>query len=236
MQIGDCEEAEPILHAFDIYIGTGSSTHECLVPFFDDFDLPISQRKGVQECTAHLIEKYVAYGKLLSSYRAFVSNLDNVQIPTTVQEALNDPAWKQAIEYEIRALESNDTWILTELHRGKKPVGCKWIFTFKYKADGSIERFKARLVAKGFTQSYGIDYQETFALVCKLNTVWVLLSLAVNQDWPLNQLDVKNAFLNRDLEEEVYIRVPPGLENSSINRMVCKQKKALYGLKQSPHA
>ena len=72
--------------------------------------------------------------------------------------ALNNPAWKQAVEDEIHALESNDTWILTKLPHGKKPVGCKWIYTVKYKADGSIERFKARLVAKGFTQPYGIDY------------------------------------------------------------------------------
>ncbi|GAA0147741.1 transmembrane signal receptor [Lithospermum erythrorhizon] len=102
-----------------------------------------------------------------------------------------------------------------ELPQGKKPVDCKWIFTVKYKADGSIERFKARLVAKGFPQSYGIDYQETFAPFAKLNTVCVLLLLAVNEDWPLYQLDIKNAFLNGDLEEDVYMEIPPGLENST---------------------
>ncbi|KAL5546962.1 hypothetical protein UlMin_006649 [Ulmus minor] len=213
-----------------------SSTHEYLVPFVDDYDLPIAQRKGVPKCPYHPIENHVAYGKLLSSYKAFVSNLDNVQIPKTVQEALKVPAWKQVVEEEIWALESNGMWILIELPHGKKPVGCKWIFTVKYKVNGSIERFKAKLVAKGFTQSYGIDYQETFVPVAKLNTVQVLLSLAVNQYWPLHQLDVKNAFLNGDLEEEVYMEVPLGLENPSNCRMVCKLKKSLYGLKQSPHA
>ncbi|RVW92035.1 Retrovirus-related Pol polyprotein from transposon RE1 [Vitis vinifera] len=119
---------------------------------------------------------------------------------------------------------------------GKRPVGCKWIFTIKYKADGSVERFKARLVAKGFTQSYGIDYQETFAPVAKLNTIRILLSLAVNQDWCLQQLDIKNAFLNGDLEEEVYMEIPPGFEGSMAKNQVCKLQKSLYDLKQSPRA
>ena len=82
----------------------------------------------------------------------------------------------------------------------KKPVGCKWVFTVKYIGDGTIERYKYGLVAKGFTQVYGIDYQETFALMAKMNTIRVL-SLAANLDCPLYQLDIKNSFLNGDLEE-----------------------------------
>lgn len=155
-------------------------------------------------------------------------------MPDSIQKALSIPAWKKAAEEEIWTLERNSTWTLVELPQGKNPVGCKWVFTVKYTTDGSVERFKARLVAKGFTQSYGIDYQETFASVAKLNTVRVLLSLAVNQDWPLHQLDVKNAFLNGDLEEEVYMTIPPGMETRSNNRLVCRLKKSLYGLKQSP--
>jgi len=113
---------------------------------------------------------------------------------------------------------------------------CKWLFTIKHKVDRSIERLKARLVAKGFIQSYVIDYQETFAPVAKLNTIRVLLSLAANQDWPLHQLGIKNAFLNGDLEEEVYMEIPSGLETSSNINRVCRLKKSLYGLKQSPRA
>ncbi|KAL0536406.1 hypothetical protein IC582_025354 [Cucumis melo] len=113
---------------------------------------------------------------------------------------------------EMKALEKNNTWEIYTLPKGHKPVGCKWVFTLKYKADGTLDRHKARLVAKGFTQTYGVDYSETFSHVAKLNTVRVLLSVAVNKDWPLYQLDVKNAFLNGDLVEKVYMSPPLGFE------------------------
>lgn len=103
----------------------------------------------------------------------------------------------------------------------------------KLDANGKIDRYKARLVAKGYTQKYGIDYGDTFAPVAKINTIRVLVSIAAAQDWPLKQFDVKNAFLNGHLEEEVYMDPPPGI---SCGNKVCKLKKALYGLKQSPRA
>ena len=111
---------------------------------------------------------------------------------------------------EMKALQKNSTWEVVDLPEGKKPVGCRWVFNIKYKADRTIERCKARLVAKGYTQTYGIDYMETFAPVAKINTVRILLSLAVNLDWPLHQFDVKNAFLHGNLQEEVYMELPPG--------------------------
>ena len=115
---------------------------------------------------------------------------------------------------------------------GKKTVVCKGVFTIKYKADGSIERHKARLIAKWYTKTLGIDYQEKFVLVAKMNFIRILLSLCVNLYWSLCQFDVKNAFLHGNLEEEVYIDLPLGFENLS-NDKVCRLKKSLYELTQS---
>ncbi|XP_034678880.1 uncharacterized protein LOC117909087 [Vitis riparia] len=181
----------------------------------DILNMPIAWRKEVRSCTQHPIGNFLSYDKLSPTFRAFTSSITEIQVPRNIQEAFKYPKWKAAVDEEVRELEKNGTWEITDLPRGKKPVGCKWIFTVKYKADGNVDRYKARLVAKGFTQSYGIDYQETFAPVAKLNTVRVLLSLAANLDWSLHQLDVKNAFLNGDLEEEVYMDIPAGLETTS---------------------
>ncbi|KAM0942393.1 putative RNA-directed DNA polymerase [Dioscorea sansibarensis] len=118
-------------------------------PMIDDSNLPIAYRKGVRRCTEHAIQRYVAYGKLAPSYKSFVTNLDNVKVPESIQEALMRPEWKKAVEEDVWALQNNNTSILTTLPSDKNPVGCKWIFTVKYKSDGSIGRFKARLVARG---------------------------------------------------------------------------------------
>ena len=136
---------------------------------------------------------------------------------------------------EMRALKKNQTWELVSKPKGVTPVGCKWIFNVKYKADGILERYKARLMAKSYTQSYDIDYLETFAHLAKMTTVRILLSLTTYFGWNLQQLNVKNAFLHGDLEEEVFMELPPGFQEGDVGK-VYRFKKALYGLKQSPRA
>ncbi|RVW73201.1 Retrovirus-related Pol polyprotein from transposon RE1 [Vitis vinifera] len=182
------------------------------------------------------MSNYVFNHRLSESNKSFVNQLSIVAIPNSVQEALADPRWKAAMNEEMKSLQKNETWELVECPPGKKPVGCRWIYTVKYKADGSIKRFKARLVAKGYTQTYGIDYTETFAPVAKINTIRVLLSLAANLDWPLQQFDVKNAYLHGELSEEVYGSSTKMHGVKKQCQKVCKLKKSLYGLKQSPRA
>lgn len=182
------------------------------------------------------IANFVSIERLSEPLKMFARTLSSHCVPNDIYEALTDPEWTRAIQEEMNALLKYNTWVLSPLPEGKKIVGCKWVFSIKHKADGTVERYKARLVAKGYTQTYGVDYQETFSPVAKLNTVRVLLSVAVNLDWPLYQLDVRNAFLHGNLEEEVYMDIPPGYTESSKSNMVCKLQKALYGLKQSPRA
>ena len=155
-------------------------------------------------------------------------------IPNNVQEALVDPKWKVVMDEEMKSLQENKTWELVDCLTGKKLVVCQWIYTVKYKAGKTIERYKARLVAKGYTQTYKIDYTKTFAPVAKINTIRVLLFLATNLDWPLHQFDVKNAFLLGELSKEIYMDLPPGyMIQKGHSQKMCRLKKSLYGMKQS---
>ncbi|XP_019156522.1 PREDICTED: uncharacterized protein LOC109153165 [Ipomoea nil] len=133
---------------------------------------------------------------------------------------------------EIVALQDNHTWELTDLPPGKTLIGCKWIFKVKLRSDGTVERHKARLVAKGFTQQFGVDYLETFSPVARLTTIRTLLAVTTSKDWNIHQMDVNNAFLHDDLNEDVYMVLPPGFQSEKPNQ-VCKLLRSLYGLKQA---
>ncbi|KAA0050612.1 reverse transcriptase [Cucumis melo var. makuwa] len=118
-----------------------------------------------------------------TEFKAFTASLDSTIILKNIYTALEYSEWKNAVMEEMKTLEKNKTWEICILPKGHKTVGCKWMFSLKYKADGTLDRHKARLVAKGFTQTYGIDYSETFSSVAKLNTVRVLLSVAMNKGY-----------------------------------------------------
>jgi hypothetical protein len=152
------------------------------------------------------------------------------------EEAIRDKKWKSAMDEEIRAIDRNNTWELVELPKGCQPIGVKWVFKKKMNAQGEIELYKARLVAKGYKQKAGIDYDEVFAPVARTETIRLLISQAAQFKWPLFQMDVKTAFLNGVLEEEVYVEQPLGYMRVGEEKKVLKLKKALYGLKQTPRA
>lgn len=134
---------------------------------------------------------------------------------------------------EYKTLVEQNTWELTELPPGRRPIGVKWVFKIKTNAVGEIEKFKARLVARGFSQIPGVDFEDTYAPVSRYTTFRVLMALAANQQWEIIQLDVKNAFLYGELEEtELYMKQPPGYSNGTGDG--CRLLKSIYGLKQAP--
>ena len=202
-----------------------------------DKDLPLALRKGNRATrNPHPLYNCLSYHRLSSSYCTVVSSLSSISVPKNVSEALSDPGWTQAMVDEMTALHTNGTWDLVPLPPGKSLVGCRWVYAIKIGPDGKIDRLKARLVAKGYTQVYGLDYGDTFSPVAKMSSVRLFISIAAMQHWPLYQLDIKNAFLHGELQEELYMEQPPGFVAQGESNLVCKLRRSLYGLKQSPRA
>eukprot|EP00253_Pinus_taeda_P002353 PITA_02353 len=167
---------------------------------------------------------------------ALMANLHSVFEPQTYSEAKGTPEWEQAMDAKLQSLQKNHTWTLSDLPAGKKPISYQWVYKVKYKANGTLDKYKARLVARGFSQKEGIDYEETFAPTAKMSTIRLVLALAAQFNWKVHQMDVKSAFLNGDLQGEVYMMQPPGFKVVSQEQKVCRLVKALYGLKQAPRA
>jgi transposase InsO family protein len=156
--------------------------------------------------------------------------------PACCEEALKDPKWKKAMEEEMSMIQKNQTWELVDKPGDRKIIGVKWVFRTKLNADCSINKYKARLVVKGYAQIFGVDYSDTFAPVSRLDTIRLILAVAAQKGWKVFQLDVKSAFLNGVLEEEIYVEQPEGFVVQGEEDKVYLLKKALYGLKQAPRA
>ncbi|KAM2852430.1 hypothetical protein PS2_028426 [Malus domestica] len=156
--------------------------------------------------------------------------------PETYEEAEKNKAWKKVMKEEIEMIEKNDTWEFVNRPSDKPVIGVKWVYKMKLNLDGSVQKNKARLVAKGYSHKPGVDFNETFAPVARLDTIRTLIALAAKKGWKLHQLDVKYAFLNGVLEDEVFVEQPQGFTNQEFPEKVYTLRKALYGLKQAPRA
>ncbi|KAL8088633.1 hypothetical protein AgCh_038420 [Apium graveolens] len=165
-------------------------------------------------------------------YNSFLSQTE----PKKVKETLQDADWVQAMQEELNEFERNKVWTLVPRPKNRSVVGTKWVFRNKTDSDGIITRNKARLVAKGYSQHEGIDYDETFAPVARLEAIRIFLAYAAHKKFTVFQMDVKSAFLNGELEEEVYVEQAPGFVDSKHPDYVYRLDKALYGLKQAPRA
>jgi hypothetical protein len=156
--------------------------------------------------------------------------------PSCYRDAAGKPEWEEAMNREIESIEKNRTWTLTTLPAGHKPIGLKWVYKLKKNSEGEVIKHKARLVAKGYVQKQGIDFEEVFAPVARLDTVRLILAVAANRGWEVHHLDVKSTFLNGELEEEVYVSQPEGYTVKNKEHLVLRLSKALYGLRQAPWA
>jgi hypothetical protein len=157
-------------------------------------------------------------------------------IPSSARAALANPHWHAAMEEEYGALISNGTWELVPRPQGSNVVTGKWVFMHKLRVDGTLDRYKAHCVLRGFTQHPEVDYDETFSPIVKPATVCTVLIIAVSRDWPIQQLDVKNAFLHDTLSEAVFCCQPTGFTDPTHSDLVCHLHKSLYELKQAPRA
>jgi hypothetical protein len=164
------------------------------------------------------------------NYSGFLSETE----PKKIEEALEDPDWVIAMQEELNQFERQKVWKLVPRPENKSVIKTRWVFRNKLDEDGIVIRNKARLVAKGYSQQEGIDYDETYAPVARLEAIRMFLAFAAHSDYKVYQMDVKSAFLNGELEEEVYVEQPPGFEDAALLDFVYYLFKALYGLKQAP--
>ncbi|KAK8652167.1 hypothetical protein V6N13_061189 [Hibiscus sabdariffa] len=174
------------------------------------------------------------YGFLVTTHGDVI--LVDQDEPKTYQEAVASPdseKWLEAMRSEMDSMSENQVWTLVEPPEGIKPIGCKWVFKKKTDMDGNVQTYKGRLVAKRFRQIHGVDYDETFSPVAMIKSIRILLAVAAFHDYEIWQMDVKTAFLNGKLEEDVYMTQPDGFVTPENAGKVCKLQRSIYGLKQA---
>ncbi|GJV53092.1 retrovirus-related pol polyprotein from transposon TNT 1-94 [Tanacetum coccineum] len=207
----------------------------------EDETLEIDEIVNIKESRNHPLENVIgnlnqrtlrSQAQNQSNFFCFISTIE----PKNVNEALGDESWIVAMQEELNQFIANDVWELVPQSKNMTIIGTKWVFRNKLDENGIVSRNKARLVAQGYNQQEGIDYDETYAPVARLESIRILLAYACALDFKLFQMDVKSAFLNGFINEEVYVAQPPGFIDFEKPDHVYKLKKALYGLKQAPKA
>ncbi|GKD26557.1 retrovirus-related pol polyprotein from transposon TNT 1-94 [Tanacetum coccineum] len=207
----------------------------------EDETLEIDEIVNIKESRNHPLENVIekfnqrtlrSQAQNQSNYFCFISTIE----PKNVNEALGDESWIVAMQEELNQFIANDVWELVPQPKNMTIIGTKWVFRNKLDENGIVSRNKARLVAQGYNQQEGIDYDETYAPVARLESIRILLAYACALDFKLFQMDVKSAFLNGFINEEVYVAQPLGFIDFEKPDHVYKLKKALYGLKQAPKA
>ncbi|GJY70583.1 retrovirus-related pol polyprotein from transposon TNT 1-94 [Tanacetum coccineum] len=207
----------------------------------EDETLEIDEMVNIKESRNHPLENVIgnlnqrtlrSQAQNQSNFFCFISTIE----PKNVNEALADESWIVAMQEELNQFIANDVWELVPQPRNMTIIGTKWVFRNKLDENGIVSRNKARLVAQGYNQQEGIDYDETYAPVARLESIRILLAYACALDFKLFQMDVKSAFLNGFINEEVYVAQPSGFIDFEKPDHVYKLKKALYGFKQAPKA
>jgi hypothetical protein len=217
----------------------------------EDSDTQIdSNQQSTTNSSSRIIQKNNPASKIIGekdkgvqTKRKLIKNTEQSHIsfismmkPKNFNEASNDDHWVKAMNEELDQIEKNNTWDMVQIPEGKNVIGSKWIFKNKLNEQGQVIRNKARLVCKGYAQIEGLDFDEPFVPVERLEAITMFLAYACHKRFKVYQMDVKSAFLNGDLSEEVYMEQPEGFKLSDNPDLVCKLKKDLYSLKQAPRA
>ncbi|GJV33972.1 ribonuclease H-like domain, reverse transcriptase, RNA-dependent DNA polymerase [Tanacetum coccineum] len=219
-----------MIEEYHVYLGVEEGFNSMEEDLINDPNSPITPPTHTYNPHSEE-EEEATISSMENSGNRFVLHSTSFKILTDIYKK-----WIEAMEIELDSINKNNTWTLTTLPPDQKAIGLKWVYKTKRDAEGKIIKYKARLVAKGYVQEQGIDFDEVFAPVARIETVRLILALAAYHGWQVHHLDVKSAFLHGDLKEEVYVTQPEGFIQQGNSGKVYKLIKALYGLRQAPRA